>query len=321
MTFETPKILNGAVNFEKFYSLLRKEKNPFVLKILYFLYDLYYGMTVSEASKKHKITNETGYKYAKIWRNEGIEGLIPNYSDGRPSKMTENQEIIVKNKIKQGKIHSTDELINFILENFEIDYSQSWAYELFKELSLKDGIKYPLPKKENKSKKKVFKRKKTSMKIFLNDDGLECLKVSKKLYFIRYDDINRLKDLIDSEKDNRLLKRYLFINSLNNGFNIEETYNVLNISISTARLWLKMWNQSGLNGLKIEWGGGRPNFLTDEQQKQVMDYIRNNHVTRHSEIHKFILEEFNVNYSLNHLYRFVKKKLKFNYSKPLSNIS
>ncbi|MDR2624515.1 MAG: hypothetical protein LBC39_08170 [Methanobrevibacter sp.] len=40
-------------------------------------------MTVPEASKKHKITNENEYKYAKIWRNKGIEGLIPNYIRNR----------------------------------------------------------------------------------------------------------------------------------------------------------------------------------------------------------------------------------------------
>jgi hypothetical protein len=67
MLLKTPEILNGAVDFEIFHQTLRKEKNPIVLRILYFLYDLYYGLTVPEASKKHGISNETGYKYARIW--------------------------------------------------------------------------------------------------------------------------------------------------------------------------------------------------------------------------------------------------------------
>jgi transposase len=196
------------------------------------------------------------------------------------------KKTIIKDQIRQGKIHNVEDLINFILKNFKINYSKSWAYELFRELSLKDGIKYLSHEKmENTSVKKDLKDK-NELKIFLNDDGLECFKVSKKLHFIRHDDINILNDLISTEKESKLLKRYLFINSLNNGLNIEEASNIFNISISTARLWLKSWNNTGVEGLIIKWSSGRPNFLTSEQKEEVKDYIRNNHVTRHSEIHK-----------------------------------
>jgi transposase len=221
--------------------------------------------------------------------------------------MTTEQNNIIKSEIREGKIHNVEDLISIILKEFKIKYSKSWAYELFRELSLKDGIKYPLPKiNEKKSIKKDITESHNS-KIFLNKDGLECLKVSKKLYFIRHDDIDALNDLIFSEKNNKLLKRYLFISALNNMVNLEETTKIFNISISTARLWLNLWNESGLEGLIIKWGGGRPNFLTSEQRSIVKDYIMNNHVTRHSEVHKFILDNFGIDYSMSHLYLFIKK--------------
>jgi len=308
MLVRVPEILDGSVDFDSFYSLLRKEKDPFVLRILYFIYDLYCGLSVPEASKKHRITKETGYKYAKLWRTEGIDGLSPKYNNGKSPKMTEKQIDMVHEQIRQGKVHDVDDLINFILKNFKIKYSKSWAYEVYRELSLKDGIKYPLPKKEKKLPDDKYLNEKKESKVFRNDDGLECVKVSKKLFFIRYEeDMNILKDFIDSEQDNKHLKRYLFINSLNNSVDLNVAADIFNISISTARKWLGLWNESGLDGLKIEWGEGRPCLLTDEQIAQVKDYITNNHVTRHSEIHKYILVNFNVDYSLYHIYRLVKK--------------
>ena len=307
MLVDVPDILKGSVDFDSFYSLVRKEKNPFVLRILYFIFDLYYGLSVPEASKKHRITKMTGYKYAKLWRTEGIDGLSPNYNNGKPSKMRKKQIYSVKNQIRQGKVHDVADLINFTLKNFKIKYSSSWAYEFYRKLSLEDGIKYPLPPQEKNPHKESLNEKKES-KVFLNNNGLVCLKVSKKLFFIRYEeDVIILKDLICSEKNYKHAKRYLFMNSLNNGINLSDAADIFSISISTARKWLKLWNESGLEGLKIEWGKGRPNLLTDEQIAQVKDYMHKHHVTRHSEIHKYILVNFNIDYSPYHMYRLVKK--------------
>ena len=307
MLFEVPEILNGAMDFDSFYFLLRREKNPIVLRILYYIYDLYCGFSVPDTSKKHRITKETGYKYARIWRTKGIEGLFWDYHNGNPSKMNDEEWKNVLSQIRDGKVHNVEDLVNFILKNFKKIYSKSWAYELFRNLSLEDGIKYPLSPKEKKTEDKIKSVDKNQYEIFFNEEGLECVKVSKKLYFTRYDDINLLNDLIDSEKNNKLLKRYIFINCLNNGFNLEEARIAVNTSISTARKWLKLWNEHGIEGLKIKWGDGRPSFLTHEQKSQVKEHMRNNHVTRHSEVHKYILENFNVNYSLDHIYRFIKK--------------
>ena len=144
--------------------------------------------------------------------------------------------------------------------------------------------------------------------IIVNDNGLECIKVSEKLYFTRYlEDLKILKDFIRFEKNNKHLKRYIFMNSLNQGIELKTAGDICNISINTARKWLKLWNESGLDGLKIEWGKGRPALLTEEQIAQLKDYMRNNLVTRHSDVHKYILANFNVDYSLYHIYRLVKK--------------
>jgi len=306
MLLETPEILKGAVDFEIFYLLLRKEKNYLILRILYFIYDLYYGLSVTEASKKHKISKVTAYKYVNIWKTDGINGLVYKYGDGRPPKLSEDEKNIVKSEIRLGNISNVEDLINFILENFKIIYSNSWAYEFFKELSLIDGIKYPLSKEE-KTKNSEFKEEENKPTFFINESGLECLKVSEKLYFIRYDDVNELKTIIKHEKNRKMLKRYLFINGLNNEYNLEDMVSILNISISSARKWLKLWNENGLIGLNIEWGEGRPSYLSDEQKQEVREYIKYNHVTRHSQVYKFILDNFNVEYSLKHIYRLLKK--------------
>ena len=56
MLVEVPEILSGAVDFDSFCSSYRKEKNPMVMRILFYIFDLYYGLSVPEASKKHGIT-------------------------------------------------------------------------------------------------------------------------------------------------------------------------------------------------------------------------------------------------------------------------
>lgn len=308
MLAKNPKILEGAVNFEEFYDVYHKEKNTFVLRILSFLYDLYYGMPISDACKKHKITKDTGYKYVRNWKDKGIEGLIPNYGDGRPSKLSENQLSLVKNEIRERKIRNAEDIVNFILKNFKVKYSLSWAYEFIRNLSLEDGINYHLElkklKKVNKSNKEENKE---NNKFFIKDDGFKCLNVSKNLYFICYDEVKELESLISAEKNHKILKRYLFVNGLRNGFNLNQMCDILNISISTARVWLKNWNKDGLKGLNIKWGDGRPNLLTDEQYEKVKKYVIDNNVSRYSEIHNFILTNFGVDYSLKHLYRLVKK--------------
>jgi transposase len=307
MLFKMPEILNGAMDFESFYVLLRKEKDPFVLKILFFIYDLYYGLTVLEASEKHKITKETGYKYAKKWRTTGIKNLKPVYNNGVSSKISNEEIDTVKKEIREGKIHNVDDIINFILKSYKIKYSKSWAYEFFHELSLEDGIKYPLPEKKENKIVKNDKKENNKTKIIINDNNLECLKVSNRLYLICYEEINLLNDFIENEKNDRLLKRYLFINCLKNGLNMHEAMKILSISSSTARRWIKKWNSSGLDGLIINWGDGRPCSLNEEDELKIKDYINNNHVTRYSEIHKFILDNFGIDYSLSHLYKIVKK--------------
>ncbi|MDR3063845.1 MAG: hypothetical protein LBU40_06910 [Methanobrevibacter sp.] len=306
MLVETPEILNGAVDFETFHSLLRKERNYLVLRILFFLLDLYYGLSVVEASKKHNIVKETGYKYARIWRTEGIKNLTYEYGDGRPSKLSKNDVMIVKSEIREGNISNVDDLVDFILKNFKTIYSKSWGYEFFKTLSLEDGIKYPLHKEE-KTENNQIKDHENQSNIIINEYGLKCLKVSKRLYFIKYDEINQLSNYINDETNRKMLKRYLFINGLNNGYKLDDMVTILDISISSARKWLKLWNNNGLNGLKIEWGEGRPSYLSNSQKQEVRKFIKNNNVSRHSEVRKFILKSFGVEYSLKHIYRLLKK--------------
>ena len=186
MLIKVPEILNGAMDFDSFYSLYRKEKNPIVMRILFYIFDLYHGLSVPEASKKHRITNETGYKYAKVWRTQGIDGLIPDYSNnGKPSKMTEEQIEIVTKQVRQGKVHNVDDLLNFILKNFKIEYGKDWAYGFFRDLGLKDGIKYPLPRKEKKLPVKKESNRDKEPEIILNN-GYECLTYSPTDYFMSF---------------------------------------------------------------------------------------------------------------------------------------
>lgn len=136
------------------------------------------------------------------------------------------------------------------------------------------------------------------------------------MYFFQYPELQQLDELINSKQDIRLLKRYVFINSLNNTSNLEKSRDLVKISYSSAVRWLNLWNENGLDGLKINWGEGRPRLLTSNQLKQVYDYINNHRNCSYPEIHEYILKNFGIDYSISHLHFIARKKLKFNYGKP-----
>jgi len=135
------KVLDGAPDLDYLNGLIQSQKNLHVLKVLFFLKDLYGYLTVPEACEKHDISLETGYKYVKVWREKGVVGLIPNYGDGRPSKLNKDQEKVLKKEIVNGNIVSANEIKDFIKFNFNIKMSDAWISNFKKKAGIKKYMK------------------------------------------------------------------------------------------------------------------------------------------------------------------------------------
>ena len=79
------------------------ERSARVLKKLLFIRYRYDGDSVESASKKIGITKMMGYLWQKRWNQHGYKGLLPKYARKGPSKMSDDQKEILKEKLKNEK--------------------------------------------------------------------------------------------------------------------------------------------------------------------------------------------------------------------------
>ena len=112
-----------------------------------------------------------------------------------------------------------------------------------------------------------------------------------------------------------ILRKLLFIKSLYAGKSVPQAADEVGISKVTGYIWLEEWNERGLEGLKPNYGGGRPSELSKEQKEEVKAILkeRNDWTTR--EVRELIKERFGVEYSNRHVSRLLRS-LGMKYAKP-----
>ena len=99
------------------------EKDVRVLKRLYFVRYRYDGLSVEGAAKKVGVTKMVGYQWQVRWNREGVEGLVPRFAGGRPSKLDEDQKKVLKSFLKERDDWTTGEIKDLILEEFGVEYT------------------------------------------------------------------------------------------------------------------------------------------------------------------------------------------------------
>lgn len=141
----------------------------------------------------------------------------------------------------------------------------------------------------------------------------------KQIELVEHVSVNRLDEEIKKcDFYRKLWTRLIFIRMLTKSEDLIETADNIGISVPTAYTWLKRYNKDGLDGLVPNYGGGRPSFLTEEDKvnltKILDEKIENNEALSMKDIHKIILDEFDVDYSLKQV-GVIIKKLGYAYSK------
>ena len=126
-----------------------------------------------------------------------------------------------------------------------------------------------------------------------------------KWKLIKHISSEELKHLIKKEKDKHIHERLLFINQLYLNASVPEACERMCITEQTGYNWLEAWNEKGYEGLKPEFGGGKPPKLTDNQTQQLKDKLKSgNWITQG--VRALIRKEFNVLYSLRHVGRILR---------------
>lgn len=124
-----------------------------------------------------------------------------------------------------------------------------------------------------------------------------------------------LETLIKNEKNKRFAERLFFIRGLYAGEGVETAARKLGRCKVTGYHWLKRWNAHGLEGLKLNFGGGRPAKLSSTKREQLKQKLQEKGHWTTREVRKLIQDEFGKDYSPANMSR-VLRSLGMRYAKP-----
>ena len=133
---------------------------------------------------------------------------------------------------------------------------------------------------------------------------------------IRVKNPKKLDKILIETKDKSEDFKALTLKLVNNLSSITEVAKLIGVDDSTISLWLEKWN-SGKIDLKSQRGkgGGRKKLLTEEQQKILIEDLKQREALTTLEIKEFIKNKFNIEYSDWHICCLMRK-LGMNFGKP-----
>lgn len=124
-----------------------------------------------------------------------------------------------------------------------------------------------------------------------------------------------LEGRIRREKSKRLMERLIFIQSLYTGEKIEVAAKKLGRCRATGYLWLRRWNNGGLEALTPEHRKGMAPKLPREKQEELKQMLQKQGYWTTKEAKAQLEENFGVNYSLRSVSRLLRR-LGMRYAKP-----
>lgn len=127
-----------------------------------------------------------------------------------------------------------------------------------------------------------------------------------------------LKKEIKKSKDNtRYYERLIAMKLFSKGNNLSDIADTLEVSFQTVHSWAKSCEENGLDGLKPNFGGGRPSILTDDIKKELKERILNDNDLNMTDVKRIMETEMDIYFSLTYVCQIVRD-LGFNYGKPRS---
>ncbi|MCL4334159.1 MAG: helix-turn-helix domain-containing protein [Candidatus Thermoplasmatota archaeon] len=103
----------------------------------------------------------------------------------------------------------------------------------------------------------------------------------------------------------RIVPRLMFIRLLYKGMSVPKASSEMKIQKRLGYIWLKKWNNFGIDGLIPMISPGGPRRLSDEQLKQLKDDLSSGSWTT-EDVRKHIEERFRVIYSARQVSRILK---------------
>lgn len=135
--------IQKPINYDELLDYIRTEKNARVLKRLYFVKYRYEGNSVKVSSERVGVSRNIGHIWQRRWNEDGYDGLIPKYSGGRPSKLSDERKVQLKKILKERDDWTTKEIKYLILKEFDVEYSLMQIHRILKKFGMKFAKPYP----------------------------------------------------------------------------------------------------------------------------------------------------------------------------------
>ena len=129
-------------------------------------------------------------------------------------------------------------------------------------------------------------------------------------------DEDELKEEIKKSKSNgRYYERLIAMKLFSKGNKLSDIADTLEVSFPTVHSWAKKCEKYGLEGLKPNFGGGRPSILTDEIKNELEQRILDGENLSMTDVQNILAEDIDIHFSLTYVCQIVRD-LGFNYGKP-----
>lgn len=134
--------IDKGLSKEELLKMIKTEKDPKILRRLYFIKFRYEGDSIQEAANKIGITKRVGYIWQDRWNEGGYQGLIPRYAGGRPSKLTDQQKVELEQILRQKDCWTSREVRDLIIKEFGVTYTIKQVLEIAKKMGMKFAKPY-----------------------------------------------------------------------------------------------------------------------------------------------------------------------------------
>ena len=123
---------------------LEESTDPKLLQRLYFLKNLYAGDTLGDAARRVGKSQPTGVRWANRWNEDGLDGLAPDWGDGRPPKLDAADQARLRELLQEDGPWTTQEIRHLIEEEFGVTYHPNYIHDFLRSL----GLHYAKPRPE-----------------------------------------------------------------------------------------------------------------------------------------------------------------------------
>lgn len=123
------------------------------------------------------------------------------------------------------------------------------------------------------------------------------------------------KEIKSLENKTRVLNKLYVILDILHDVPVPEIMKKHDISQGTVYNWAREWENGGIDGLKRKPGTTGHSKLSDEEFKELDEYIQKLELKTAKEVHDFIKKQYHVDYSIRQIRR-IMIKLDYSYTKP-----